>query len=173
MSDKDSLAKRLNQLAQQKRLESEAEAQVQLTEQQITDYICRNARNEYERLLQIISGRVDEVNKSLNQLPSFQFNKNGPYIKQGNSAAFLSFHQDFLNTGPIHFRISFGREPEGFYADEFSAPPTPERYAIEPTMEGNPDHIVWTGDLGEMSSAQLCDFILEHLTEYYLEHTAL
>lgn len=172
MSDKDSLAERLNRLAQQKREEMKAESQVHLTEQQVNDFICNNARDEYEHLLQIIASRVDEVNKSLDQIPPFQFQRNGPYVKQGNSAAFLSFHQAFLNAGPIHFRLSFGREPGGFYADEFSEPPSPERYALEPAMEKNPDHIVWSGDLGEMSSEQLCDFILQHLTEYYLEHTA-
>lgn len=31
-------------------------------------------------------------------------------------------------------------------------------------------HIVWTGDLGEITSEKLADSILEQLTTYYLEH---
>ena len=173
MNEQESLAQRLNQLAKHKRQEHEAESQVHLTEQQVNDFIIQNAQQEYQRLLGAVAGRVEEVNKSLDQIPPFQFRRNGPYVRQGNSAAYLAFEQIFLNAGPIHFRLSFGREPEGFYADVFSEPPVPKRYALEPAMERNPDRIVWSGDLGEMTSEQLCDFILQHLTEYYLEHTTL
>jgi hypothetical protein len=67
-------------------------------------------------------------------------------------------------------QLASGREPQGVYADFFSGPPKPERYKLQPAMEQSPDRIVRIGDLGELTSEQLADFILEHLTEYYLEH---
>lgn len=171
MTDDESLAQRLNRMVQQKKQQRDAEERVRLTQEEVNDFIFRNARAEYDRFVNLLGRRIADVNPSLQDVPRFELRQNGPYVKQGNSAAFLVFHQMFTNAGPIHFRVSFGREPEGFYMDEFSQPPTPEFYELEPSLEQNPDRIVWTGDLGEMESERLCDFVLEHLTDYYLEHS--
>lgn len=171
----ESLADRLNRLARSKQQEQEVETRVRRTQEQVNEFILANARPAFDELLNTIARRVDEVNLSLQDLPVFEWRKNGSYVKQGNVAAFLTFHQLFANAGPITFHIAFGREPEGVYAEGFlipgfGDPPEPERYELQPAMEQNPDRIVWTGDLGEMSSEALVDFTLTHLTEYYLNH---
>jgi hypothetical protein len=170
MTSEESLADRLNRLAQQKRRDQEAEKQVQVTQEQINQFIYREARPEFGRLLEILEEKIPPVNEALKDLPKFELRKSGPYIKQGNAAAYLSFMQPIMNAGPILLRLSFGREPEGMYADFYSRPPEPERYELLPGMERNPDRIVWTGDLGEIASNDLAAFVLTHLTEYYLEH---
>lgn len=173
MDDKESLADRLNKLAQQRKAEQEAEKQVQKTQEEVNQFIFGHARPEFENLLNILERKTAEVNPGLRDLPKFGFRRGGiaPHIQQGNVAAFLSFIQPMLNAPPIVLRLSFGREPGGVYIDFFdSAPPEPERYEVTPAMEVSPDRIVWTGDLGEISSEQLSEFVLSHLTEYYLEH---
>jgi len=169
MGDNESLAERLNRLAQQKRAEQEAEKHVQKTHEEVNQFIFANAKPEFENLLNILERKVSEVNPSLRDLPQFEFRRGGPYIKQGNVAAFLSFIQRMLNAQQTLLRLSFGREPEGFYIDFDSGPPEPERYQLQPAIKRSPDRIVWVGDLGEIPSEQLSYFILNHLTEYYLE----
>ncbi|HTR35840.1 MAG TPA: hypothetical protein VMH80_08075 [Bryobacteraceae bacterium] len=166
----ESLGERLNRLAQEKKSQQEAEKAVRRTQDQINQFIFANARPAFDDLLKLVETRAQGVNPSLQDLPHFEWNKGSHYVKQGSVAAFFSFHQPVLNAAPISFHISFGREPAGFYADVFSEAPEPERYQLEPAMEQNPDRIVWNGDLGEMSSETLVDFVLTHLTEYYLAH---
>lgn len=172
MSKGDFLADRINRLAKERKAQQDAENQAKLTQEQINQFIISNAKPEFHRLLSALEQKISNINSSLQGVPEFQFRSNGPYVRQGNSAAYLNFEQMFANADPIHFVLSFGREPEGVYADFFSTPPAPERYYLQPAMEHNPDRIVWMGDLGEMSSEQLCDFLLEHLTEYYFEHSS-
>ena len=166
----ESLSDRLNRLAREKKKEHEAEKQVRRTQEQVNEFIFSNAKPAFEALLDLVSKKVDAVNSFLQDLPQFEWQRNGPYVKQGNVAAFLSFNQLFVNAGPISFTMTFGREPQGFYVDAFSDPPEPERYKLQPAMEQAPDRIVWVGDLGETSSESLADFLLTHLTEYYLNH---
>jgi hypothetical protein len=171
MSD-ETLSDRLNRLAREKKKELDAHSEVQRTEEQENKFIYENARSEFENLLKMVSEKVDSVNSALEGLPPFEWKKGGGYVKQGNVAAFLSFQQPFLNAGPIVLMISFGREPEGFYLDieGFSEAPDPERYRLQPAMGHSPERIVWDGDLGELSSGQLVDFLLTNLSEYYLAH---
>src|SRR5436309_1478303 len=167
MQNNESLADRLNRLAEQKKLENEAEKQVQRTQDEINQLIFAKARPDFDHLLQVLEKQVSEVNPALQGLPEFQFRKGGPYVRQGNVAAYLSFIQPILNAPPIVLRLSFAREPEGIYADYFGGPPEPERYELQPAMLRGPDRVVWAGDLGEMSSEQLSEFVLKHLTEYF------
>lgn len=171
MPNDESLADRLNRLAQQKKLEHEAEKQVQRTQEQIGQYIVANAKPEFDRFLQALEAKISEINPALKDLPSFEFMKGGisPHVKQGNSAAYLSFMQPVMNAPPILLRLSFARAP-GMYLDIFSGPPEPERYQLQPAMEVEPDRIVWSGDLGDLSSDELVDFVLNQLTQYFLDH---
>ena len=166
----ESLADRLNRLAQQQKEQHEAETHVQKTQEQVNEFILKNASPEFQRLLDIVGKKVEQVNPSLLALPLFEWRRNGAILKQGNVAAFFSFHQAFTNAGPILFHVSFGREPDGFYLEGFSEPPEPERYQLHAAMAHEPERILWAGDLGEMSSETLADFVLTHLTEYYLCH---
>jgi hypothetical protein len=169
MSD-ETLSDRLNRLAKEKKKELEAVNQVRKTQDQVNRFIIENARPAFNGLLELVATRVAAVNSSLQDLPPFEWEPNGAYVKQGNVAAYFTFHQLYVNLGPVSMMISFGREPRGIYADIFSAPPEPERYKLQPAMEQGPDRIVWAGDLGEMSSEVLADFVLTNLTEYYLNH---
>src|SRR6266851_6482309 len=122
MSD-ESLADRLNRLARQKQEEQETKKRVHRTQEQVEQFILANAKRAFDELLNILEKKVADVNASIEGLPAFEWQRNGPYAKQGNVAAFLSFHQAFTNAGPITFRIAFGREPGGFYIEGFSEPP--------------------------------------------------
>jgi hypothetical protein len=51
-----------------------------------------------------------------------------------------------------------------------SASESCSRKALKVSFERGLDRILSVGDLGELTSEQLADFILEHLTEYYLAH---
>jgi hypothetical protein len=59
------------------------------------------------------------------------------------------------------------RNPNNIY---FAEPPAAIRYKLEAAATESLDAIVWTGDLGTLTTAQLSDFILETLTTYYLQH---
>jgi hypothetical protein len=50
----------------------------------------------------------------------------------------------------------------------FEPPPEPERYRLQAAASNSLETIVWTGDLGELTSEKLVDFIIEQLTTYYL-----
>lgn len=172
MPNEESLADRLNRLAEQKKVEQDAEKQVQKTQAEINEFIFVNARAEFDQLLHILEEKIAGVNPALKDLLRYELVKGGvaPHVRQGNSAAFLSFIQTISNAPTLIFlRLSFGRPP-GMYLDFFSEPPEPERYQLQPAMERNPDRIVWIGDLGEIPSEQLSEFVLSHLTEYFLEH---
>ena len=169
MGEKESLGERLNRLAAEKNLKQETEKQARLRQEQINQFIYRETRPEFERLVQAVEARALATNPALKDLPQFEFCKGGPYVKQGNVAAFLFFSQPIMNAGPISLRLTLGREPQGMYADVFSAPPRPIHNQFQPGMETSPDRIVWIGDSREISSDELADFTLLRLTEYFLE----
>jgi hypothetical protein len=165
MSDSDSLSDRLNKRAQQQEKEIQAEARVRMTQQEIVKLLCESSHPEFDRLFNVLEERVSAVNPKLSGLPLFEVLSGQHCIKQGNVAAYLSFHQLYSNAPPISLMLSYGREPVGMYAG-FS--PEPVRYKMEPEISETDGKIVWTGDLGELSSEMLADFVLEHLTDYYL-----
>lgn len=165
MSENDSLSARLNRRAQEKEQEIRAETQVRLTQKEVVKLLCEKAKPEFERLMVIVEDRINSVNPQLEGLPRFEFLKSQHCVKQGNVAAFLLFHQLYANAPPISLMLTFGREPIGMYMG-FS--PEPRRYTMQPGISESNGQIVWTGDLGELSSEMLSDFVLEHLTEYFL-----
>jgi hypothetical protein len=175
MSHSESLSDRLNRLAQQKQREQNAEQQVKLTQEVVTKFIYENSRGEYNHLLSLLDPKITEVNAGLKGIPLFEHPVNAQYVKQQNVAVFFTFDQIGANFGPIRLRISFGREPQGFYLDfDTRGGPEPERYELTPAMETSPDRIVWIGDLAPLpngiSSEKLVEFAIEHLTEYYLSN---
>ena len=94
--------------------------------------------------------------------------QNGEVIEQGNAAAYLNFDKPISNAPANSLQIVFGPHRGTIYA--FGNPPKPERYRLQAAGSNSLDRIVWVGDLGELTSEQLADFVIEQLTRYYLEH---
>jgi hypothetical protein len=164
----ESLSERLNRLAKQKIQKIEAESVVRLTHEDDSTFLYENARPEFDRLLALIEASVALVNIDLQDLPPFEFKRDGPYIRQGDMAASLTFSQVYTSTGAITLELAFGREPENVYMDFVAGPPKIKRYRLSPAVRTDPTRIVWSGDLDNMTSEEVADFTLEHLTEYFL-----
>jgi hypothetical protein len=166
----DSLADRLKRLSQQHAQIQRGETDVRNFQEKVNAFVSEHSRREYERLLAVITKRAGEVNPEIGDLPKFQVTQNGATIEQGNTAAYLHFDKPILNAPDNALLVSFGaqRNMVAMFFDE--PPPTPDRYRLQAAASDSLDRIVWVGDLGELTSEQLADFVLEHLTEYYLEH---
>jgi hypothetical protein len=169
MPDKDPLAERLNKLAEAKAADKQAETSVAATQEEARRFLYENARPEYERVKATLQRRIDEVNPQLTTIPQYSYNANQSCVIQGNVAAYLTYAQLILNAGSIYLRVTFGAQPNAFYIDRSYAP-TPENYTLQPAVEQRPLKIVWVGDLGQVTSDALVEFVLQHLTEYYLDH---
>jgi|ERR1700723_214314 len=165
----DPLAERLKKLAQQHSHDQQAEADTRNFQEKVNTFISERSRPEYENLLNVVGKRIGIVNPNIGDLPKFEVTQNGSAIQQGNVAAYIHFDKPILNLPNNALLISFGSVPNAMYFDE-SDRPTPDRYRLQAAATNGIDRIVWVGDLGELTSEQLADFILEHLTEYYLAH---
>lgn len=163
----DSLAERLKKLAEQQSLGQAAVRDARSLQEQANAFISDNARPEYEKLLASLRSRIEQVNPDIGSLPPFQFAQGG-MITQGNCVAFLHFDKPIVNRSENQLLVSFGPHPNNMYF--LSEPPPASRYRLSAAATDSLDGIVWLGDLGELTSDQLSDFILENLTSYYLEH---
>lgn len=164
----DSLADRLKKLSQQHAEVERVEADVKDFHEKVNTFITERSKPEYEQLLTVIKGRVEEVNPHIDDLPKFQIAQNGATIEQGNAAAYLHFDKPIVNAPNNALLVSFAPHRNAMYF--VGPPPEPDRYRLQAAASDSLDRIVWVGDLGELTSKQLADFILEHLTEYYLQH---
>lgn len=165
----DSLAERLKKMAEKQSHSETAHEKVKAFQEQVNAYISEHARPEYDRLLAQLRTLVEQVNPSIGDLPKFQFSQmmGSQSIQQGNCVAFLYFDKPILNQPNNQLLLSFGPHPHNLYLDE---PPPSIRYRLQAAASDALDGIVWVGDLGELTTPQLADFILEQLTNYYLEH---
>ena len=164
----ESLADRLKRLSQQRSNEQQAELETKKFHERVNSFISDHSRPEYDRLLTIIKKRIDEVNPDIGDLPKFQVVQSGEIVEQGNAAAYLNFDKPILNAPNNALLVSFGAHRNAMYM--LSSPPAPERYRLQAAATNALDRIMWVGDLGELTSEQLVDFIIEQLTRYYLEH---
>jgi ABC-type transporter Mla subunit MlaD len=165
----DPLAERLKQLAEQHAKGKQAEQDVQAFQEHVNKYIADNARGEYEKLLRLLKERVDKVNLALGSLPQFVVGQQ--QVQQGNMAAYLTFEKPIMNMPNNALVVSFGAGPNSaIMLGIFGPPPQPVRFRMQAAAADDFSRIVWTGDLGEIASEQLVDFVLEQLTTYYLEH---
>lgn len=160
------LADRLKRLSEQHDKEKQADADVANFQKRVDAFISDRSRPEYERLLTILERRIAEVNPQIGPLPQFRFIRNGQEIEQGNATAYLHFDKPILNAPHNALMISFGPNRDAMYF--FEPPPEPERYRLQAAASNSLETIVWTGDLGELTSEKLVDFIIEQLTTYYL-----
>jgi hypothetical protein len=163
----DSLADRLKRLADEKEKGKAAEAEVFAVQERVNSFISDNAKPEFVRLQAQIKTRIDEINPQLGELPRFEYSEGGGMIQQGNCVAFIHFDKPILNDPNNQLMVSFGPHPNNMY---FHGPPAAIRYRLHAAATDSISGIVWVGDLGELTTAQLSDFILENLTTYYLEN---
>ena len=164
----DYLADRLRKLSEQRSKEQQEQRESANFQERVNKFISDESRPEFERLLNIIKTRVQTVNPNIGDLPQFQIVQNGQTIEQGNAAAYLNFDKPILNAPNNALLVSFGSHRNAFYLG--TRPPEPRRYRLQAAASDSLDQIVWTGELGELSSEQLADFVIENLTAYYLEH---
>jgi hypothetical protein len=164
----ESLADRLKRLSEQQTREQNAEVETKKFRERVNAFISDQSRPEYDKLLALIRSRVDEVNPQIGDLPAFQVIQNGAAIQQGNAAAYMNFDKPYLNLPNNALLISFGSCPGAMYS--FDQPPEPERYRLQAAGSDSLDRIIWVGDLGELTSEKLADFVIEQLTRYYLQH---
>ncbi|HET9183640.1 MAG TPA: hypothetical protein VFP59_16010 [Candidatus Angelobacter sp.] len=164
----DQLADRLKRLAEQHARGQEAEQDQIDFQKRVNSFISDHARPEYDRLLGLIQNRVKELNPQIGDLPPFVFNVGQQIVEQGNAAAYVIFDKPIINQPNNALLVSFGPHRNAMFF--FDDPPAPVRYRLQAAASDAIDRIVWMGDLGELTSEQLADFILEHLTAYYLEH---
>ena len=161
------LAERLRrQLAEQKQ-EHEADVDLQAYQARVDSYISDHAKEEYDRLLQHLQDSINQVNPAIGDLPPFRFIGGMFTVQQDNCVASLYFDKPVVNGPQNRLLVAFGPHPNNIY---FDGPPASLRYMLQASATDALDGIVWTGDLGEMTTPQLSDFILENLTTYYLEH---
>jgi hypothetical protein len=165
----DPLAERLKKLSEQHIREQQAETDTRNSQERVNAFISDRSRPEFDHLLSVMKSRVEEVNPNIGNLPKFEVIQNGSTIQQGSFAAYVHFDKPILNLPNNALLVSFGAQPNAMYFFE-SERPAPDRYRLQAAASNSLDRIVWVGDLGELTSEQLADFILEHLTEYYLEH---
>lgn len=164
----DSLADRLKRLSRQHAQEERADSDARDFQERVNAFITEQSRPEYERLLAVIKKRVQDVNHQIGDLPQFQLVQSGATVEQGNAAAYLLFDKPIVNAPNNALLVSFGPHRNAMYF--FEPPPAHVRYKLQAAASDSLDRIVWIGDLGELTSDQLAEFILEHLTEYYLQH---
>ena len=163
----DSLADRLKRKLEQQARGQQEEQSVRGLQERANAFISDNARPEYERLQSQLQTQIELVNPSIGQLPPFQFVQGSGMIQQGNCVAYIHLDKPIVNQPNNQLLVSFGPHPNNIYFDD---PPAPIRYRLHAAVNNSIDKIVWVGDLGELTTAQLSEFILETLTDYYLEH---
>jgi hypothetical protein len=144
----DSLAERLKKLADDKMKQRAAEEDIQAVQVRVNAFIAENARTEFTKL---------------------QEHPGSQMIQQGNCVSGIHFDQPYVNGPNNRLLVSFGTHPNAMYFSEADRPEA-IRYLLQAAANDNLDGIVWVGDLGELTTEQLCEFILENLTEYYLEN---
>jgi hypothetical protein len=162
----DSLTERLKRLQEEHARGKQAEQDVHAFQERVNKYISDNARSEYDNLLRLLKERIEKVNPSLGTLPPYEFGSQ--HVRQGNMAAYLTFDKPVMNMPNNALVLSVGAGPNTMYV--FGPAPSPVRYRMHGAAADDFSRIVWTGDLGEITSEQLVDLTLEQLTTYYLEH---
>lgn len=164
-----SLADRLKEMARQQEARIAGEHAVEVTQERINEFISRNARPEFDRLLRVVGDKISEVNPALDNLPHFVPNSDNSMIMQGSVAAFIHFDKPMTNAPDNRLLITFGFRPDAMFFDEDARPDT-LRYVLQAAATEDLGTIVWEGQLGELNSEQLADFTLESLTTYFLDY---
>lgn len=145
----------------------EVQTQARGLQERADAFISENARAEFEKLQGTIKSAIKEANPTLTDLPQYQIHANG-MIQQGSFVAFLHFDKPILNRGDNRLMITLGPHPNSMWG--FSEPPEPRRLNLYAGCNDAINQIVWLGDLGELTTSQLADVILEGLARYWIEN---
>jgi hypothetical protein len=162
-----SLSDRLNKLVEHKSKEQSGQEAIHSIHERAAKFISDNARLEFDHLTSKIAALIERTNPSLNGVPKFEFN--GSWIVQNNCVATVTFDKPVYDKPFNQLLVSIGTHPMALYFDEGDRP-DPLRYRFEASATDAIDGIVWVGDSAEFTTDQLCEFVLETLTEYYLRH---
>ena len=162
----DNLADRLKSLAREHARGKQAEIDQQKFQERVHTFISDNARSEYDNLIRLLKACAEQMNSSLGDLPRFV--PSAYFLQQGNMALYFHFDKPIINRPDNALVFSVGPMPNTMYF--LGAPPSPVRYRLQAAASDDLTSIVWVGDLGELTSAQLVDVVLEQLTVYYLQH---
>jgi len=163
----ESLSDRLKRLASERRVVQDAQEEIRAAQQRADVFISNHARSEFEKLQVALKSLVEEANPTLSDLPKYQTFANGK-IQQGNYVAMTHFDKPIADSSENRLIVSFGPHPQGVYF--FTEPPASRVMHLYAGCNDSIDAILWMGDLGELSTSQLAETILEGLTRYYLEH---
>ncbi len=166
MSD---FAERLRKLADAKNDQAAADESAVAFQDRVNKFIALHARAEYERLRGELEAKVLEVNPNLGDLPKYEFMQGNAMVQQGNCIASLYFDMPYTDLPSNQLLVGFGVHHMAMYFDEQDRP-QPIRYKLHAAADDALTGIVWVGDLGEISTSRLVEFILENLTVYYLEN---
>jgi len=165
----DSLAERLRKIAEQERSEQHKNQQSEALQEQINKFISDNAKPEYDRLLALINQRVSEINPILgSDLPPFQFSAGTRMLQQGNKIAVIHFEKPITNRPDNSLLVAFSPHPNAQYF--MTQAPSPIHYRLRAEASDSLDKIVWLGNVGELTTEQLADFVIENLTTYFLKN---
>lgn len=162
----DSLGDRLRQKAEEVRSEEQQARDRRASQEKANEFISEHARSAYEQFLQELQRQIQEVNSEIGSLPPFIWQ--GMMVQQGNCIASFSFYQPYTNRPENRLQIGIGTHPNAMY---FEGRPDPIRYELQAVATGQLDGIVWTQSYGEeLDNRGLAEFVLENLTDYYLQH---
>lgn len=162
----DNLSDRLKNLAAEHAKGKQAETEHQKFIEKVNTFISDNARTEFDSFVRLLKARAEQMNTEIGDLPKFE--PGGYFIEQGNMALYYHFDKPIMNAPDNRFLLSIGPGPNTMYF--FEHPPAPVRYQLQAAASDDLTCVVWTGDLGEVTTAQVVDTMLEQLTMYYLEH---
>lgn len=162
----DSLADRLKRMVAEDAQGEAAQAEQTSFQARVDAYISLHAREEYDALRARVSKRAEELNPDIGDLPKFELV--GDAVKQDNCVASFMFDKPITNMPQNQLFITIGPHPYAMYFH--TAPPEPRRFRLRAAATDDINGIVWVGDLGEVTSAQLTEVIFESLTSYYLKN---
>jgi hypothetical protein len=162
----DNLADRLKNLAAEHARGKQAEVDQQKFIEKVNSFISDHARQEFDNFVRLLKERAEQMNSDLGDLPKFV--PGGYFVQQGNMALYYHFDKPIMNRPDNRFMLSVGPAPNTMYF--LGPPPAPARYQLQAAASDEMSSIVWVGDLGEVTSAQVVDVMLEQLTVYYLQH---
>ncbi len=134
--------------------------------QRVNKFISENVRAEYDNLMSCLKERVEERNANTGTLPKFVLR--GSSVELGHTVLQLEFDQNFIDPDVYVLNLKVGWAP--FRKPLFGTEPTPQGRRLRATASDDLSSILWVGDLGKLTSAELVEFALDLLTAYYSRH---
>lgn len=167
-ANNDYLADRLRSDAEERRRRKQAEVEQQRFQKTREALISELARSEYENLVRLLKERVEKIRSDVGNLPEFVVT--GSYIQLGRMALYYTFDQPVVNHPTNELVLSLGLAP--LKQVMFGSQPQPAIHKLQAVAAPDRSTLVWRGKLGQFDSAELAEFALEMLIEYYCRQTS-